>query len=622
MDSRLLEYYHRELAWLRERGAEFAQHYPKVAGRLGMRDNDPTDPYIERLLEGFAFLTSRIQLKMDAQFPRFSSQLLEMLHPNYLSPTPSMAIVELQPDDAKGDISQGFHVPSGTLLDSADLKAQGITCRFSTAHDVVLQPLRLEQVELGGVPADIASSALGLGNAAGALRIRLNCFNQVTLGEMRCDRLMFYLSAGDGSAQQLLELIMQHTLGVVCQTTCEQPHRLVLGRQTLRHEGLQAGQALLPPDLRNLDAFRLLQEYFCFPHRLLFFSISGLQPLLDLAGKHQQLELIVLLDKSVADLERRVDRHHLALHCTPVINLFPLNAERIPVHERQYEYPVVIDALRPLDYEIHSIRRLDGCDNKGENGYRRVFRPFYERLSDEEPGHTGWFSLRREPHHWPRATGAPAPDSGYHGSDVYISLADEQHPPWHRDLAFLSADVLCCNRDLPIRLTQHDRVRLVLQDSIPVHKVVLRKGPSIPRAALAEGHACWQLINQLQLNYFSLMDGAQGQDGAALRQLLKVHAAHADSAAAQQIAGIRQCRLTPCNRLIQSPALFVRGINVELRVDEQAFSGHSPWLLGSVLAHLFSRLATINSFTETTLISRQRGPIGYWPPESGGKMPL
>ena len=36
MDSKLLDYYNRELAYLRELGAEFAARYPKVAGRLGM----------------------------------------------------------------------------------------------------------------------------------------------------------------------------------------------------------------------------------------------------------------------------------------------------------------------------------------------------------------------------------------------------------------------------------------------------------------------------------------------------------------------------------------------------------------------------------------------------------
>ncbi len=133
MDSKLLDYYNRELAYLREMGAEFAEQYPKVAGRLGMRGIDVADPYIERLMEGFAFLTSRVQLKMDAEFPRFSQRLLEIIYPNYLSPTPSMAIAELQPDSSKGDISNGFVGPRGTMMDSQTLKKSGITCSYATA---------------------------------------------------------------------------------------------------------------------------------------------------------------------------------------------------------------------------------------------------------------------------------------------------------------------------------------------------------------------------------------------------------------------------------------------------------------------------------------------------------
>ena len=122
MESKLLEYYNRELAYLREMGAEFAERYPKVAGRLGMRGIEVADPYIERLMEGFAFLTSRVQMKMDAEFPRFSQRMLEMIAPNYLAPTPSMAIAEIQPDSSRGDLSKGFIVPRGTMMDSLALK--------------------------------------------------------------------------------------------------------------------------------------------------------------------------------------------------------------------------------------------------------------------------------------------------------------------------------------------------------------------------------------------------------------------------------------------------------------------------------------------------------------------
>ena len=94
MNPRLVEYYNRELAYLRELGAEFAAAFPKVAGRLALRALDVADPYVERLLEGFSFLTARVQMKMDAEFPRLSQRILEMVCPHYLAPTPAMVVVQ------------------------------------------------------------------------------------------------------------------------------------------------------------------------------------------------------------------------------------------------------------------------------------------------------------------------------------------------------------------------------------------------------------------------------------------------------------------------------------------------------------------------------------------------
>ncbi|MGP2727577.1 type VI secretion system baseplate subunit TssF, partial [Serratia marcescens] len=366
MDSKLLDYYNRELAYLREMGAEFAEQYPKVAGRLGMRGIDVADPYIERLMEGFAFLTSRVQLKMDAEFPRFSQRLLEIIYPNYLSPTPSMAIAELQPDSSKGDISNGFVVPRGTMMDSQTLKKSGITCSYATAHDVTLQPVRIAAVELGGIPADIPLASLGLQHSGcvSALRIRLECYESVTLNNLQLDQLMFYLAGPDMQAQQLLELLMQHSVGLVCQTVEPQPQRRALALDGLRQEGFAADQALLPNDLRNFEGYRLLQEYFAFPARFQFFSVNGLRPLLQSVreGKKalRQFEIVVLLDRHDAALERVVDAAHLALHCTPVINLFPKVAERIAINEKNHEYHLVVDNIRPLDYEVFSVQRLGG----------------------------------------------------------------------------------------------------------------------------------------------------------------------------------------------------------------------------------------------------------------------
>ena len=116
MDRRMLRYYNQELAHLRGMGGEFAKEFPKIAGRLALDEFDCADPYVERLLEGFSFLAARVQLKLDAEFPRFTQSLLETVYPHYLAPVPSMAIIQFNPDLNEGGLADGFVIPRETSI--------------------------------------------------------------------------------------------------------------------------------------------------------------------------------------------------------------------------------------------------------------------------------------------------------------------------------------------------------------------------------------------------------------------------------------------------------------------------------------------------------------------------
>ncbi|WP_237387891.1 type VI secretion system baseplate subunit TssF [Xenorhabdus sp. Sc-CR9] len=621
MDSKLLEYYNRELVYLREMGKEFAERYPKVANRLGMHGIDVADPYVERLMEGFAFLTSRIQLKMDAEFPRFSEQLLEMLYPNYLSPTPSMAIVELQPDTSKGDISHGFLVPRGMLMHCQTLKKDGITFQYATTQNVVLQPLHLKNVELGKIPANLPLVALNLNQhgAVSALRIHFSCKEKFFLNELNLSKLVFFLSGPDIQSQQLLELIMEHSVGIVCRTLGNQPQYQVLPDISPHHEGFDDDQSLFPNDPRNFSGYRQLQEYFAFPARFQFFSISGMDSLLKQTTEKSEFELILLLNKADHDLESLVDISYLTLNCTPVINLFPKVTERITVKESSNEYHLVVDNSRPLDYEIFSVQRLHGTDIK--NKETQIFRPFWSTFSNDKGNYGAYFSLHRDlrvlsenAHHY-------GTRSSYIGTEAFVSIVDEQHSPWPNQLKFLTADVMCTNRDLSTMLRQQDLDNFAMLDSIPIDKIVFLKRPTIPHPALAQGSTPWKLISQLQLNYLNFMDKDDEQGTQSLRQLLSLYANLAEPAIVRQINGIRHCSLKTVYRRVPEPGpiMFARGVNIRLEVNEQEFAGTTPWLLGSVLDKLFSHLVTMNSFTEMTLYSQQRGDIGFWPARMGNK---
>ncbi len=143
MDPRLLRYYDQELQHLREMGSEFALQFPKIAERLGMSGIAVADPYVERLMEGFAFLAARVQLKIDAEFPRFTERLLEIVYPDYLGPTPAMLIAQFRPDLSDANLARGFSIPRGSGIRGQLGKGDTAACQFRTAHDVTLWPLEI-----------------------------------------------------------------------------------------------------------------------------------------------------------------------------------------------------------------------------------------------------------------------------------------------------------------------------------------------------------------------------------------------------------------------------------------------------------------------------------------------
>jgi type VI secretion system protein ImpG len=197
MDTRLLQYYERELRLLRELGAPFARHFPKLAGRLAPEELEHADPYVERFLEGFAYMAARVHLKIDSEFPRFTAQLMELVYPHYLPPTPSMAIVQFAPDVRRRSLYDGVVVPSGTTLRAQTPLRDVTPCDYRSAHAVELWPIEIESAEYTSSVSDIQQLALraGQGNTPvkALLRVRLRSLGGVRFDRLPIQKLRFFL---------------------------------------------------------------------------------------------------------------------------------------------------------------------------------------------------------------------------------------------------------------------------------------------------------------------------------------------------------------------------------------------------------------------------------------------
>jgi type VI secretion system protein ImpG len=617
LDSRLLEYYNRELRYLRELGGEFARDYPKVAGRLGLDEFECADPYVERLLEGFAFLAARVQLKIDAEFPRFTEQLLDVLCPNYLAATPSMAVVQLRPDSRQGSLNAGFVVPRGTVLRGA-LRQEASVCEYRTAHDVTLWPIELTGATYAPYLGDLGELRFPSRRSVKAtLRLRLRTTHGLPFSALGVDRLPLFVRGNDPVTFRLHEAVLSACIGIALRdpnsTNVVQPN----GAE-VRTAGFEDAEALLPCGPRTFQGYRLLHEYLAFPSRFFFAECAGIGPAVRQC-QARELEVVLALDRVEPALEAAVTPAYLGLFCTPAVNLFPKRADRIQLTDGDHEYHVVADRVRPLDFEVHTVSSVTGLGKKGE--VRRELRPFYRRTAgDRNTTEAAYFTVHRAPRLASSRQKEQGHRSSYLGSETFIALVDGRGGPFDSDLSQLAIETLCTNRDLPLRMpVGGGATDFVVESAAPVESVRCIAGPSPPRPSHAWGETSWRLVNHLTLNYLSLTDAEDGQGAVALRELLRLYSDISDVGSLRQIEGLRSAVGRPVVRKLplEGPASFARGTEVTLECDEAAFEGSSVFLFGTVMGRIIARYASINSFCETVLRTQQRGEIARWPIQLG-----
>jgi type VI secretion system protein ImpG len=625
MDPRLLEHYNVELQHLREMGGEFARQFPKIAARLGMNGLEVADPYVERLLEGVAFLAARVQLKLQAEFPRFTQALLDIVYPHYLAPTPAMLVAQLQPDPNDPGLAASKTVPRGTSMSGTIAGEERTACDFRTAHDVVLWPIKVVAASYFSFAPDLPLNALPLSQPIkGGVRIRLKTGEGLKFAQLPLDRLSFYISGGDDAANRLHELCVGRTIGaLVLSGKGDARRHSFLPGSSARAAGFDDYQSLLPVTLRGFQGYRLLQEYFAFPERFRFADVVGL------AGAVRQsvgdeIELVLLFDRGQPGFESVVDQTHFSLFCTPAINLFPKRADRIHLSDQTHEYHVVADRTRPMDFEIYEVTDVVG--HGGGTDSDQTFLPLYTAyVSHRDREHPAYFTVRREPRLPSAAQKRHGGRSTYIGTEVFVSLVDPSEAPFRSDLRQLSVQTLCTNRDLvlqmPIGLGSSD---FTLDVAAPVKSIRVVSGPSRPHAPLADGAVAWRAINHLSLNYLSLVNATPEQGAAALRELLDLYVPSANVGVKKQVDGVRTVAVRPVVRRLPGaqPIAFGRGLEITVTVDELAFEGSSAFLLGAVLARYFTGHVSINSFTETVLRSASRGEIQRWVPLWGARPTL
>lgn len=597
-----LSYFHRELTYLRNAGALFAEKNPKIARRLELADGESPDPHVERLLESFAFLTARLSQEIDDRLPQIAAALLGVLYPQLVNPIPAMAIAHFQVDPTKGTLTSGFPIPKETPLSS--FAEEGLACRFRTAYPVTLWPLEVLQAEF--VEKSIYPLLTNTVQSNWLIRIRLSC-QGVSFADLDLSQLTFHIRADRVLAYHLYEAIFAQTNPCVI-AAVDGKVLPALPRDSLKPVGFRADECVVPSPRHSSPSYQTLQEYFHFPERFLFFSINNLERVVKNADETLDLLIPVSPDVTIDGLE--IDSGNFLLGCTPIVNLFPKITDPIRLDHRKIDYRVSPDARRERTTEIHSILKVAAAID--DDPEAQTFTPYFSfDHEDLEKKDTVYWLSRR----------VPTDRRETPGTDVLLSFVDTNFNPKMPPFQTIYARTLCTNRFLAEQIPA--KALLQLEDKAPISHITCLDKPVSQVYTPTDGETLWQLISHLSVNHLSITMGPYAVK--ALKETLRLYAGPASQHRHEEIDAILALTAHPIVRRMgdQSWRGFVEGVKITLTLNERLQSGSSSFLLGSILRTVFAQQVALNSFVQLTLSSPQRqGEWMTWQPLPGEQILL
>jgi type VI secretion system protein ImpG len=601
MEDRLLNYYERELTFIREMGAEFAKKYPKIAGRLLLEGDKCEDPHTERLIEAFALISGRIHKKIDDDFPEITESLLNIIYPHYINPVPSMSVVRFDP--VKQNIQEGgYRIDRGATLFSKPVK--GTPCRFTTTQAVQIWPVEVTAARVRE-PRSLTQGAVQV------IEIELQSYSKLSLAKIGWQSLRFFLNGPHQHIFHLYELLFNH----VCHVECElfkpdgSSTLIKMHPDAIDPVGFDDQQGMLPYSKRSFPGYLLLFEYFCFPEKFLFFDFKGLDRLQHEKTGDRLIVRLYLNRMGKSDLVVNTDTFQL--NATPAANLFQRLAEPIRVEHRKTEYQVVPDVRRPDATEVYAVDQVTATLS-GAAGAQKEYLPFYSmrhHLGDDgiAEGQTFWHLQRR-----------PSGKKGDQGTDVFLSFSDLALTPTDPAEDILTLRVICTNRDLPARLPFGDAAGdFNMESAAPVSKVNCLLKPTPTRRPFLGSALQWRLISHFSLNYMSLVQGGE----QALKEILRLYDFNHSLATQQMISGIVSVNSRHITKRIKRS--FCRGVEVTITFDEDRYVGTGLFLFASVLERFLSQYVSVNSFSQLVIKTLQREEtVKTWPPRSGNQILL
>lgn len=569
------KYFLNELDSLKEIAQEFSHANPTLAPLLSQPSSDPD---VERILEGVAFLTAGIRQKIDDDFPEFSQGLLNQIFPHYLRPVPSATIMEFKPTPI---LKNSLKTPAGTYLDSVEI--DGIQCRYKTTCDIDVSPVKISAVR---------RSETSTGRRAIDLSLTLTA---MSLATWKVDHLRLHIG-GDYQGAVDTFFILNRFLDAIALIDAQGTETAGEGI-VITPVGFDEEFKLLDYPSNSFPAYRLIQEYFLLKEKFLFLDIKGLDKYFSqLDGNSLTLRFYL---KELPMQVPKLSNDRFVLHATPAVNLFKHEAESFLNDYTRSEY-----LLRPMrntnnQYHIHSIDKVSGKNRK------------MARTTDYAP--IGLFN--------PDQNTSPVYQSytraGESGEvDSYISFSYPRNHELENKETIL-VELTCTNGEHTAKLKSGDITKKTSNTSELVDFTNIIS-PSENQIVPTGKSVLWRLLSHLAINYLSLADTDN------LKSLLELYIFSGHSGSKQEIAnrkrinGVSAVSVQACDRLVNG--IPMRGQEVQVTVDAGNFTSIGDmYLFGMLLDRLMGSFASLNCFTEFSLVDSTTDEVYRWPIRAGDR---
>lgn len=585
-----LDYYRENLSHIRGIASEFAAEFPKIAARLELSNYNCQDPYIERLLEGTAFLAARVEHKLESGFPRFLETIASSTVPMATAPIPSYAVINLTADLADERLRHPYTMKRGAQFLS---KVPGVEtpCVYTSIADVTISAAELKSASYQ--MRDLAGA--GIDDPGGAAMLTLNVVDgDGAGGATMTDDLLAYVDMPDSAASELQGQLIGDLRGIYAR----------VDGVTRKLEGVKIDVPVFsaqPYEIPHvMEGLLTLLRFMASPRLFKFFRVHGLKRCFDDAHG-RPVELFFVFSRRVESFARSINANSIRFGCVPVANVFRRHSDRTEL-SGAYEYHLVADRTAPQNLEILDVLKVEAFDARNQ--------VLFEALPGFEGDGTNRFALHRRA----RLFHPGRTRSSYHGLEAYVSLSGRAYDEHHDDIRQIGAELLCTNRDLPLLLRKEDPVQP--PSSEPITSAMFIDQPSAPYLPLIRGGAAkdWETFGIVLLNLSSIL----WRDGMIpveiLRRVVRLCALDAEGVAQRLADAISELKATPRTfRFVShgSP-YFESGWRVDLTLKEDACSGTGVFIYARILKDFLFSYLPINSCIEFVVNTDHRKEMFKW----------